>query len=163
MLSSVLLNCKALFLYPKGVDKLAIQPKADKDKIRNRIITDPYILSLGFSSDKTYKTDTTDEKLIKDLQQIFIYNTLSRENYSNSATLETVVQVDISVPLKYDYKADLCAEQIMALMKDYDLDNGSLVDIVAPSPSVVACQSGFYCVGVRLAYCTSKYNKIKTV
>lgn len=142
---------------------MAIQPSAEKNAIRHCIVTDPYILSLGFSADKTYKTNTTDEKLEKDLFQIFIYNSLSKENYSNSATLEAVIQIDISVPLKYDYKADLCAEQVIALLQNYDIGNGSVLSIVAPSPCAVACQSSFYCVGVRVSHYVTKFNEIKTV
>lgn len=142
---------------------MAIQPSEDKGKIRQRIITDAYILSLGFSNGDTYNTNTTDEKLEKDKMQIFIYNAPSRDNYNNSKTLEMLIEVDISVPVNISSKADLCARQVIALMQDYDLGNGSLVSVIAPSPVAVACQSGFYCVGVRLSYYTSKYNEIKTI
>jgi len=144
-------------------DKLAIQPSKDKGIIRERILSDTYILSLGFSNNDTYNTNTTDEKLESGKKQIFIYNAPSRDNYSNSATVETLVQIDISAPVDHASKADLCAEQIIALMQDYDLGNGSLVSIVSPSPVAIACQSGFYCVGIRLSYYTSKYNEIKTI
>lgn len=142
---------------------MAIQPSKDKGKIRQRIISDAYILSLGFNNNDTYNTNTTDEKLTTGKMQIFIYHAPSRDNYKNSATVETLVQIDVSVPVSNASKADLCAEQIIALMQDYDLGNGSLVSIVSPSPVAVVCQSGFYCVGVRLSYYTSKYNEVKTV
>jgi len=142
---------------------LAITPQKDNAVIRKVITTDPYILSLGFSSNDTYNTNTTDEKLEANKKQMFIYNSPSRENYSNSETLEVIVQIDISVPIDNSAKANLCAEQIIALLHNYDIGNGSVLKVVSPSPSAMACQSGFFCVGVRFSYFVSKYNKVKTV
>jgi hypothetical protein len=158
-----LLNCKALFLCPKGDDKLPIQPSVDKGIVRHRIVTDPYILSLGFSSRYTYNTNTTDDKLEADKKQIFIYSAPSRKNYSNTLTLEMLLHIDISVPEEQGLKADLCAEQVIALLDNYDIGNGSRLSVVAPSPCAVSCQNGFYCVGVRFSYYVTKINEIKTI
>lgn len=142
---------------------MAITPQQDNAKIRSVILNDAYILSLGFNNLDTYNTNTTDEKLVSGKKQIFIYNSPSRDNYSNSETLEVLVQIDISVPVEKGSIANLCAEQIIALLHNYDIGNGSVLKVVSPSPSAMACQSSFYCVGVRFSYFVSKFNKVKTV
>lgn len=141
---------------------LPISPNEDKKAIRQILLGDPYILSLGFSGAHTYLTNTTDEKLENDKFQLFIYNAPSRTNKLNSATLEQVIQIDISVPLNNASKADLCASQIIAILDGYEWENHSEMNVVAPSPAPLACQSGFYCVGVRFSYYTSTKNVKKT-
>jgi ribosomal protein L33 len=142
---------------------LPISPNEDKKAIRKAILADPYILSLGFSGAQTFNTNTTDEKLETDKFQLFIYNAPSRTNKLNSATLEQLIQIDISVPLNYASKADLCAEQIIAIFEEYEWENHSAMNVVAPSPAPIACQSGFYCVGVRFSYYTTTKNVKKTI
>jgi hypothetical protein len=141
---------------------MPITPQSDKKKLRSVIVNDPYIQSLGFKSDFTYNRNTTDEALKAGQKQIFIYNAPSRKNYANDKSLEMVICVDISVPEEENSKADLCAEQIIALLQDYDMGQGSFLETDTQSPCALACQSGFYCVGIRFSYFVSKYNQVRT-
>lgn len=142
---------------------IPITPFSDKKKIIDRIITDPYILHLGFTKAKTYSTNTTVEKIAEGNMQIFVYNAPSRTNENNSATLEQIIQVDVSVPIANSTRADLGIEQIIALLNGYEWENHSIMNVIAPSPVPLACQSGFYCVAARFSYFTTNANEIKTV
>ena len=142
---------------------IPITPFSDKKEVIDRIITDPYILSLGFTKSKTYNTNTTVEKIAEGNMQIFVYNAPSRTNESNSATLEQVIQIDVSVPIANSTRADLGIEQIIALLDGYEWENHSIMHVIAPSPTPLACQSGFYCVAARFSYFTTIANEIKKV
>lgn len=140
---------------------MPITPSEDKLAVINLLKNDGYLKSLGFSD--FYNTNTTDEKLINGKQQIFVYNAQSRDNRYNSSTIEMILQIDISVPLSMASKADRAINQAIALLQGIQFNDNGPMEVIAPSPTSVACQSGFYCVAARLSYYTSKFNKIKTV
>ena len=137
---------------------MAVLPEQDKRAIRNAIITDSYILSLGFTPDYTYSTNTTDDKLEGTNKQIFIYDAQSRNAY-NEKTIECVYEIDISVPVNLPSIADKCAQQIISILQDLDIGNGTALDVQAPSPAALACANGYYCVGIYVSHQVTKYNE----
>lgn len=142
---------------------MPITPATDKAEIREIILNDEYIQSLGFTPDYTYSTNATDERLESDNKQIFIYNAPSKTNSLNTKTLEQIIQVDISVPVNKPHIADFAIEQIIALLDDYewkDKRHGAM-RVIAPSPTPLACQSGYYTVAARFAYYTTIVNDKK--
>lgn len=152
-----------IFIYERCVIQTALTPLADKNKIQDIILADPYILSLGYNIDNVYQTDTTTADVQKDNYQIFIFNAPSRKNYANEKTMEVIIQIDVVAPESESYVADYCVEQIIALLQDKDIGNGSRLETDAQSLSVPHRVNGFYTISARFSYCVSKYNKIKTV
>lgn len=142
---------------------MPITPYADKRAVIDRIIKDPYILSLGFTAEETYNAPTTAQKIEKGNMQLFVYNAPSRENRGNELTLGQVLQVDVSAPISKAGTADLCIEQIIALLDGCDLPGHGPMTVIAPSPTPLQCQSGFYCVAARFLYYTSKINRTKKI
>lgn len=142
---------------------MPITPAKDKAEIREVILNDEYILSLGFTDEYTYNTNATDEKLEYNNKQIFIYNAPSRTNNLNTKTLEQLIQIDVSVPVNNASIGDLAIEQIIALFDEYEWKDGrhGEMRVIAPSPTPLACQSGFYTVAARFAYYTTIVNDKK--
>lgn len=141
---------------------MPITPRADKQAIINSIIKDPYVLWLGFNADEIYNAPTTADKIGRGNMQIFVYNAPSRDNASNSLTLGQILQIDVSAPIDSAGTADLCIEQIIALLDGSTLIGHGPLTVIAPSPAPLQCQSGFYCVAARFLYYTSKINQVKS-
>ena len=142
---------------------MPITPQEDKATIRDIILADEYILSLGFDGMHTYSHKSTADKLESDNFQIFIYNVNSRENENNNLTIMPVIQIDVSVPENSSYKADLAIQQIIALLNEYEWETHSRMELIAPSPCEQTCQSGFYTVAARFTYCTTTITPKHTI
>lgn len=147
----------------RGSENVPITPYEDKKIIIDHIITDPYILSLGFTKKMTFSTNTVAENITTDNMQIFVFNASSIDNDSNALTLGQIIEVNVITPIDKSERGDLCVEQIIALLEGYEWENHSNMTVIAPSPVPLASPSGFYCVAARFLYFTSKINKIKTI
>lgn len=141
---------------------MAVTPHSDIMAVTDMIITDPYILSLGFSRSKTYNTMNVDELLEKNQRQIFIYFAQGSDSNS-SISVNMELEIDISVPLAEASKARLAAEQIIAILQDKRINGHMALKLSAPSPCNLSCQYGFEVIGVRFKYPATVYNVRKTV
>lgn len=137
-----------------------IIPYEDKKNIESILKNDEYIKKLGFT--QFYLTNTTADKLTSGSRQIFIYNAPSRDSDLNNLILGQIIQIDVSAPLAEQGKADLCISQVIALLDGYEWSKHSRMEVIAPSPVPLACQSGFYCVAARFLYYTSKITNLKS-
>jgi hypothetical protein len=141
---------------------MAVTPFSDRKAVIDIIAADPYILSLGFTRDKIYNTAYTTDKLEDDTKQIFVYNQPSSDG-ETSIYISPTIQIDISVPISSGSKASKAAEQIIALLQDRNIGGHTPLELCAPSPVNLPCQSGYECIGIRFRYNATVYNTIKTV
>lgn len=142
---------------------MPITPADDKATIRAIIVNDAYLLSLGFSDKYTYNANTTTDKIESNNFQIYIFNSSSRKNPENEATIEPILQIDVSVPINKASKADFAIQQIIALLDGYEWENHSTMHVIAPSPTPLNCQSGLYTMSARFSYFTTKTTPKRTI
>lgn len=141
---------------------MPITPFSDRKEVINIIASDPYIASLGFTRENILNTVYTDDKLEADKFQIFVFNA-SSENGQTSIYISPIIEIDISVPISSASKAQLAAEQIIALLQDKYINGHTAMELIAPSPVNLPCQFGFECIGIRFRYNATLFNQVKTV
>jgi len=120
------------------------------------ITTDSVILSLGFTPEKTYAAMTTDELILSDNLQMFIYHEQTREIYKNNSAIEQQIQIDISAPISKSGRAMKAADRIVELFNEKRINNNFSMSLSPPSPCASDCISGFYTMSVRFSYATMK-------
>ena len=141
---------------------MAVTPFSDRLTVIDIIAADPYISSLGFKRESIFNTSYTDERLEKDSFQIFVFNASSNDGQT-PIYISPVIEVDISVPQAYSSRAQLAAEQIIALLQDRQLGGHTAMELIAPSPVNLPCQFGFECIGLRFRYNATLYGNIKQI
>lgn len=141
---------------------MAVTPFSDRLAVIEIIAADPYISSLGFKRESIFNTSYTDERLGKDSFQIFVFNASSNDGQT-PIYISPVIEVDISVPQAYSSRAQLAAEQIIALLQDRQLGGHTAMELIAPSPVNLSCQFGFECIGLRFRYNATLYGNIKQI
>lgn len=141
---------------------MAVTPFSDRLAVIDIIAADPYISSLGFKRESIFNTSYTDERLERDSFQIFVFNASSNDGQT-PIYISPVIEVDISVPQAYSSKAQLAAEQIIALLQDRRLGVHTTMELIAPSPVNLPCQFGFECIGLRFRYNATLFNKPKSI
>ncbi len=141
---------------------MAVTPFSDRLAVIEIIAADPYISSLGFKRESIFNTSYTDEKIESDSFQIFVFNASSNDGQT-SIYISPVIEIDISVPQAYSSKAQLAAEQIIALLQDRRLGGHTAMELIAPSPVNLPCQFGFECIGLRFRYNATLFNKPKSI
>lgn len=141
---------------------MAVTPFSDRLAVIEIIAADPYISSLGFKRDSIFNTSYTDERLKKDSFQIFVFNASSNDGQT-PIYISPVIEVDISVPQAYSSRAQLAAEQIIALLQNRQLGGHTAMELIAPSPVNLPCQFGFECIGLRFRYNATLYGNIKQI
>ena len=141
---------------------MAVTPFSDRLTVIDIIAADPYISSIGFKRESIFNTSYTDERLEKDSFQIFVFNASSNDGQT-PIYISPVIEVDISVPQAYSSRAQLAAEQIIALLQDRQLGGHTAMELIAPSPVNLPCQFGFECIGLRFRYNATLYGNIKQI
>lgn len=141
---------------------MAVTPFSDRLAVIEIIAADPYISSLGFKRESIFNTSYTDEKLQRDSFQIFVFNASSNDGQT-PIYISPVIEVDISVPQAYSSRAQLAAEQIIALLQDRQLGGHTAMELIAPSPVNLPCQFGFECIGLRFRYNATLFGKPKII
>lgn len=141
---------------------MAVTPFSDRLAVIDIIAADPYISSLGFKRESVFNTSYTDEKIESDSFQIFVFNASSNDGQT-PIYISPVIEIDISVPQAYSSKAQLAAEQIIALLQDRRLGGHTAMELIAPSPVNLPCQFGFECIGLRFRYNATLFNKPKSI
>ncbi len=141
---------------------MAVTPFSDRLAVIETIAADPYISSLGFKRESIFNTSYTDEKLERDSFQIFVFNASSNDGQI-PIYISPVIEVDISVPQAFSSRAQLAAEQIIALLQDRQLGNHTAMELIAPSPVNLPCQFGYECIGLRFRYNATLFNSPKTI
>ncbi len=139
---------------------MAITINSDKLRIFEIITSDPYITEqLGFVNKNIFRTRTTTDKISSTAKQLFIYN-VTPENTASAIVTGIVYQIDISTPLAEYNDADLCAEQLVALLGDCDLSEFHHLKLLDPPLTLTASPSN-YCIGIRFVCNSTIYNKPK--
>lgn len=133
----------------------------DKINIFKIISSDKYITELGFYSRDIMRTKNTTEKIDANKHQIFIYN-VSPEKTVGNVMSKLVYQIDVSTPLGKYNNADLCIEQIIALLNNKHIGSMHRLRLL-DAPQALSCPPSNYCVGVRFVCSETKFNKIKTI
>lgn len=141
---------------------MAVTPFSDRLAVIEIIAADPYISSLGFKRESIFNTSYTDERLERDSFQIFVFNASSNDGQT-PLYISPVIEVDISVPQAFSSKAQLAAEQIIALLQNRQLGGHTAMELIAPSPVNLPCQFGFECIGLRFRYNATLYGNIKQI
>lgn len=138
---------------------MPITTNDDKLKIFQIISNDEYIQNLGFSKSDIERTRTTTEKINANLSQIFIYP-VTPENTMSNIVQRVIYQIDISTPERLFYNADLCAEQIIALLGDTQLSKRHKIKLL-DSPLIQTSPASNYCIGLRFSVDSTVFNKKK--
>lgn len=133
----------------------------DKINIFKILSTDPYIESLGFIARDIMRTKNTTEKIDANKHQIFIYN-VPAERSMNRFISNLVYQIDVSTPLGKYNNADLCVEQIIALLDGKDIGGMHRLRLTG-EPQALSCPPSNYCIGIRFVCSETKFNRIKTI
>ncbi len=131
----------------------------DKISIFKIISEDNYIRNLGFLPKDILRTKNTTEKIDAEKQQIFIYN-ISPEKTASPIISNLVYQIDVSTPLGKYNNADLCVEQLIALLDGAHLGSMHILRLLE-APQALASPASNYCVGLRFVSSETKFNKIK--
>lgn len=140
---------------------MPITTNDDKLKIFQIIANDPYILSLGFEKSNIERTKTTTEKISSEQKQIFIYP-ITPEGTLSYIIRRIVYQIDVSAPITDYNVADLCAEQIMALLHNKEITKAHKIILLDP-PLVQTSPPSNYCVGIRFGINETVFNVPKKI
>lgn len=140
---------------------MPITTNDDKLKIFQIIANDPYIKSLGFEKSNIERTKTTTEKISAEQKQVFIYP-ITPEGTQSYIIRRIVYQIDISVPIGDYNLADLCGEQVIALLHEKELTKFHKMVLLDP-PLIQTSPASNYCIGIRFGINETIFNIPKKI
>ena len=122
--------------------------------------TDPYMKSLRFMPERIYRWRYSWDLMADDVKQIFIFN-MQPEISEGGLYQRMIYQIDVNVPFADYNDADLCAEQIIALLTNRTIGNNFHRLSLYSAPMVLTSPSNYYSIGTRFVSPESVINKIK--
>lgn len=129
----------------------------DKQVIAYTIKSDPFIQSLGFKSHNIYKSMTTPDLIKANNKQIFIYNAAGVRTASEIEA-GLVYQIDVSVPTTENHIADMCLEQIQALILNKTIRKRP-IRLFDPPRALAPSIENFYVTGMKIVLYSTIFNK----
>ncbi|MCI8628588.1 MAG: hypothetical protein HFE57_03600 [Firmicutes bacterium] len=133
----------------------------DKQVIAYTIKSDPYIQSLGFQNQYIYKSMTTPDLIKAGNKQIFIYNAPGVRTVSEIES-GLVYQIDVSVPTTENYIADICLEQIQALILNKTIRKRP-IRLFDPPRALAPSIENFYIIGMKIVLYSTIFNKKRVI